>query len=105
MYVYFCIYFCLAVSYNRAMKNKYSSIAKELGRRGGLKRAKNLSKERKKEIAQMGAKARAESILIARRILINFAYAEAVQKLAPQGPKVVSNSIIDGPLPSIYDNN
>lgn len=87
------------------MKTKYSSIAKELGRRGGLKRAKNLSKERKKEIAQMGAKARAESIEIARRILVNFAYADAVRKLAPKPPKIISSSVIDGPLPSIYDDN
>ena len=87
------------------MKAKYSNIAKELGRRGGLKRAKTLSAARKKEIAQMGAKARAESLLIAERILINFAYADSVRKLAPKQPKVISSSIVDGPLPSIYDDN
>ncbi len=89
----------------KAMKVNYSLMAQELGRRGGLKRAKNLSDARKKEIAQMGAKARVESIEIARRILINFAYADAVRKLAPEQPKIISSSIIDGPLPSIYDNN
>jgi|JI10StandDraft_1071094.scaffolds.fasta_scaffold242348_4 hypothetical protein len=87
------------------MKINYSAIAKELGRRGGLKRAKNLSAERKKEIAQMGAKARAESILIARRIRINFAYADAVRKLAPPRPKVISSSTCDGKLPGIHDND
>ena len=84
-------------------KANYSKLAKELGRRGGLKRAKKLSAARKKEIAQMGAKARAESLLIARRIQINFAYADAVRKLAPQGPKIISSSDIPDRLPGIYD--
>lgn len=83
----------------------YSQIAKQLGRRGGLKRAKNLSKERRSEIAEMGAKARMESIVIARRIHINFAYADAVRALAPRRPRVISTSTCHGPLPGIYDND
>lgn len=83
----------------------YSQIAKQLGRRGGLKRAKNLSKERRSEIAKMGAKARMESIVIARRIRINFAYADAVRALAPRRPRVISTSTCHGPLPGIHDND
>lgn len=81
---------------------KYSSIAKELGRRGGLKRAKNLSAVRKKEIAQMGAKARAESILISERIRSNFAHLAFIQALNPS-PPVESVSTCDEKLPGIYD--
>lgn len=85
------------------MKKKYSSIAKELGRRGGLKRAKNLSSARKKEIAQMGAKARAESILIAERIRTHFAHLTFIQALNPP-PPVQSVSTCDEKLPGIYEN-
>jgi hypothetical protein len=82
---------------------KYSEIAKQLGRRGGLKRAKNLSTERKKEIAQMGAKARMESIEIARRIHSNFAHLAFIHALNPP-PKVESVSTCDEKLPGIYDS-
>lgn len=82
---------------------KYSAIAKELGRRGGLKRAKNLSAARKKEIAQMGAKARAESILIAERIRSNFSHLAFIQALNPP-PKVKSVSTCDEKLPGIYES-
>jgi len=85
------------------MKAKYSNIAKELGRRGGLKRAKTLSAARKKEIAQMGAKARAESLLIAERIRSNFAHLAFIHALNPP-PKVQSVSTCDEKLPGIYDS-
>lgn len=85
------------------MKANYSEIAKQLGRRGGLKRAKNLSKERKREIAQMGAKARAESFLIAERIRSNFAHLAFIQALNPP-PRVESVSTCDEKLPGIYES-
>lgn len=78
-------------------------MAKELGRRGGLKRAKNLSKERKKEIAQMGARARVESILIAERIRSNFSHLAFIQALNPS-PRVESVSTCDEKLPGIYED-
>lgn len=37
-----------------------SEIAKALGKKGGLKRAQNMPKERRSEIAKMGAKKRWE---------------------------------------------
>ena len=84
-------------------KADYSKLAKKLGRSGGLKRAKNLSTARKKEIAQMGAKARAESILIAERIRSNFAHLAFIQALNPQ-PRPISVSTCDEKLPGIYES-
>jgi hypothetical protein len=82
---------------------KYSSIAKQLGSRGGKKRAQNLSKERRKEIAAMGAKARAESLLIAQRIRSNFAHLAFINALNPP-PKVKSVSTCNERLPGIYES-
>lgn len=56
-------------------------LAKQLGRRGGLKRAKKLSAERRKEIAASGGKARAEAHIIAKRIEENFRYLETMRQL------------------------
>lgn len=95
------VLFCLAVGYNETMN--YSKIAKELGRRGGLKRAKTLSKERKKAIAQMGAKARMESLEIARRIRSNFSHLAFINALNPP-PKVKSVSTCNAKLPGIYES-
>ncbi len=58
-----------------------SEMAKKLGRRGGLKRAQRLSKERKQEIARSGAKARIESLRLAKRIESNFRHLAAIQEL------------------------
>ena len=59
-----------------------SELAKQLGKRGGLQRAKNLSANRRKEIASQGAQARAESFLLMKRLSVNFQYVEAIQALA-----------------------
>ena len=81
---------------------KYSKIAKELGRRGGLKRAKKLSKDRKKEIAKLGARARTESLQLAKRIQSNFAHLAFINALNPP-PKVKSVSTCNEKLPGIYE--
>lgn len=55
--------------------------ARELGRRGGLARARRLSPQRRKIIAISGAKARLLSLRATKRIEENFRYLEAVQVL------------------------
>jgi len=81
----------------------YRDIAKKLGRRGGLKRAQNLSSNEKKRIASMGAKARIESLKAAARIETNFKYLEAIWELKPP-PKVKSVHSTNRKLPSVYGN-
>jgi hypothetical protein len=79
-----------------------SEIARTLGRRGGLSRARRLSSRRRAEIARMGARARAESLRLAETIRNNFDYVCAVRQLHP--PQAVrSESTFGGPLPGIYD--
>lgn len=82
----------------------YSKIAQKLGRRGGLKRAKNLSEERRKEIAKMGAKARVESLLLEKRIKSNFYYVDLIRELNPP-PQVLSQSKAREKLPGIYEKD
>jgi len=79
----------------------YSHLAKALGRRGGLKRAKNLSAKRKKQIASSGGLSRAESIKQAKRIETNFKYLQAIQELMPQ-VTVRSEKNTNEKLPGIY---
>lgn len=81
---------------------RVSTIAKKLGRLGGLARAKRLSADQKRIIASRGGKARAESLLAARRIQENFDYLDAV--LALQGKNVTIKSVSNytGPLPGHY---
>ena len=80
----------------------YRDIAKELGRRGGLKRAQNLSADEKSRIARMGAKARVASLKAAARVETNFKYLEAVRQLNPP-PVVQSVKSFSGKLPCIHD--
>ncbi|OGQ45181.1 MAG: hypothetical protein A3H42_02370 [Deltaproteobacteria bacterium RIFCSPLOWO2_02_FULL_46_8] len=80
---------------------KLSRYAKILGRKGGLKRAQKLSSARKKAIAVVGAKARAESLRAAKRIQENFLYLEAIREMAPP-PKVRSLKKTRNKLPDIY---
>ncbi len=80
----------------------YRDIAKVLGRRGGLKRAQNLSSDEKIRIARMGAKARVASLKAATRIKTNFKYLEAIRQLKPP-PKVKSVKSTNSKLPSIHD--
>jgi hypothetical protein len=57
------------------------SIARALGRRGGLARARKLSAERRKEIASQGGRSKALSRHASRRIRENFEYLKRVNAL------------------------
>lgn len=78
-----------------------SKIAKELGRRGGLKRAARLSSEERKNIATKGGMARSESFALARRIDVNFRYVEAMHELSPP-VRVKSLKSCRHKLPSVH---
>ena len=58
-----------------------SKIAKALGRRGGLARAKKLSGQKRKEIAALGGVTKALSAKAAQRIEKNFKYSNALKEL------------------------
>jgi hypothetical protein len=75
-------------------------MARTLGRRGGLARRRRLSSAEKTRIASLGAHARIESLRIARRILANFRYAEAVRALRG-APRVKRTSQFNGRLPDL----
>jgi hypothetical protein len=78
-----------------------AEIARALGRRGGLSRARRLSKQRLEDIARMGATARGESLRLARAIQTNFDYVGAIHELHP--PAVVrSETNYRRRLPGIY---
>lgn len=77
-------------------------MAKALGRRGGLARARRLSTERRAEIASLGGEARARSLEAARRIAENFRYAAAAQELRGGTPIVEREGTFGGTLPGIY---
>jgi hypothetical protein len=76
-------------------------MAALLGRRGGLSRARRLSKRRLAEIARMGAMARAESLRLAESIGNNFDYVRAMDRLKPS-TQVRPTSMCTGPLPGLY---
>jgi hypothetical protein len=57
------------------------SIARALGRRGGLARARKLSPERRMEIASQGGRSKALSRHASRRIRENFEYLKRVDAL------------------------
>ena len=78
------------------------AMARHLGRLGGRKRAVRLSAERKRRIAALGGKARAESFAIARRIEENLRYAATLAELQPRSAAVVSEEQPDRRLPGIY---
>ncbi len=59
----------------------FRQFAKILGRRGGKKRAKTLSPQRRRAIASQGAQARIASLKAARRIEENFRYLEAIRQM------------------------
>ena len=75
--------------------------ARALGTRGGLARARLLSRRRRTEIAQMGARARVESLRLAEAIRNNFDYLTAIRQLHPP-QKARSESACRGRLPGIY---
>ena len=79
-----------------------TKLARLLGRRGGLARARRLSPESRRRIASQGAHARKQSIEAAARILDNFAYADLVEVLQGGGPAVTRVSRPGGRLPGLY---
>ena len=79
-----------------------AEIARILGRRGGLARARRLSAIDKRRIASMGAQARLRSLEAERRIAANFRYAEAVQTLGGGRPPLKRVRGFGGRLPGIH---
>jgi hypothetical protein len=77
-------------------------MAKAMGRRGGLARAKRLSAERRRHIASLGGRARHRSLLVERRILDNLRYLAAVLELQGGSRKVLRTSTHSGRLPGLY---
>jgi len=76
-------------------------IARALGRRGGRTRAKRLSASERERIASLGGKARATSLLAARRIAANLRYAALLRDLR-RPTDVKRLRAFEGPLPGIY---
>jgi hypothetical protein len=58
-----------------------SEMARIMGRKGGLSRAKRLPSDRRQEIARLGVEARMESLRLAKRIQSNFEHLDAIQEL------------------------
>jgi hypothetical protein len=79
-----------------------STIAKELGRKGGQVRAARLTVTQRSRIASLGAAARRRSLEAARRIADNFAYATAVASLRRPTTPVTRVKTFRGPLPGPY---
>lgn len=75
-----------------------STLARALGRQGGLSRARRLTPADKSRIASLGGHARRESLLAARRIADNFQYLAAVRELRP-APQVKRLRTCRGRLP------
>jgi hypothetical protein len=77
-------------------------MARRLGKRGGMARARRLSAERRREIASLGGRARRQSLVAAKRIAANFRYLAAVLALQGGPPEVTRMKTFDGRLPGIY---
>lgn len=77
---------------------KTQNMAKVLGSLGGKARARKLSSAKRREIARAGAVARIKSLQMKRRILENFSYLRAVEKLAPKTPAVKREKNYTGKL-------
>lgn len=76
-------------------------LAKILGSRGGLARARRLSSEQRKRIASQGGRTKYLSLRAGQRVERNFYYLRAVRTLRkPPRVKVVSRVL--QPLPGIY---
>ena len=71
-----------------------------MGRRGGRARAKRLSAARRRQIASLGGRARALSLLAERRILENLRYAAAIVQLQGGVPEVQRLKTASGRLAS-----
>lgn len=90
----------LSARYNDAVRAL--EMARRLGKRGGIARARRLSAERRREIASLGGKARRHSLLAAKRIAANFRYLTAVSALQGGPPEVTRMKTFCGRLPGIY---
>jgi len=75
-----------------------AQIARALGRKGGLARARRLPAAERARIAAQGGRARAESLRAARRILDNLRYAAVAMQLRP-APPIVRQRTCAHPLP------
>jgi hypothetical protein len=78
-----------------------AEMARALGSRGGFSRARRLSGRRRADIARAGARAREESLRLARAIRTNFEFVNAIRELHPPGT-VRSETRCRGRLPGIY---
>jgi hypothetical protein len=77
-------------------------VARALGRRGGLARARRLSADDRRRIASLGGRARSRSLLITRRIADNFRYLASVRELQGGRPVIRRMRSCRGRLPGIY---
>jgi hypothetical protein len=75
-------------------------MARELGRRGGRARARNLTPDERRRIAALGGIARRQSLEVAQRHEDNFRYLAMVLELRPP-PPVERMRTFDGPLPGV----
>jgi hypothetical protein len=78
------------------------TMARALGRRGGLSRACRLSADDRRRIAALGGQARSQSLTVARRIADNFRYLAAVRDLQGGSHAIRRVRSSRGPLPGIY---
>jgi hypothetical protein len=78
------------------------AVARTLGRRGGLARARRLSPAERQRIASLGGHARRRSLEIATRIAETLDYAAAARDLRRRSPRVRRLRRFRGPLPGIY---
>ena len=76
-------------------------LARVLGRRGGLARARRLTPAERARIGSLGGHARRESLQAARRIAANFQYLAAVHELRPV-PEVKRLRNCAARLPGLY---
>ena len=77
-------------------------MARRMGRRGGIARARRLSAERRRQIASEGGVARRRSLLAAKRIAENFRYLAAVLEMQGGPPEVARVMRCDSRLPGLY---
>ena len=89
----------LSGKYNEVMDP--TVLARALGRRGGLARARRLTPAERESIGSLGGHARRESLQAARRIAANFQYLAAVHELRPV-PKVKRLPNCAARLPGLY---
>lgn len=83
------------------MKSSIHHIAKQLGSLGGKARSKKLTHSQKSQIALLGAEARKQSLVAAKRIAINFSYVASMAQLRGNKLKLKRIKVCQQPLPNI----